>query len=124
VTTTSSAPRRVALVVGSATLFLLACSGPAVADIPEGWSHPKPVPVLQDLLFLLGVPILITLAIFAAIYLPGIVRGESVAPAGARAEDQWFGGRRDTAELQAAPTGSESDAADDHRETGGASGSW
>jgi hypothetical protein len=110
--------------VGTATLFVLACAGPASADIPEGWSHPKPVPVLHDLLFLLGVPILVTLGIFAAIYLPGIVRGESVAPAGAKTEDQWFGGRRDTAELQAGPSGTDSNAPHVGRETGGASGSW
>jgi hypothetical protein len=124
VTSTSSAPRRVALVVGSATFLLLACSGPATADIPDGWSDPKPVPVLHDLLLLIGVPILITLAIFAAVYLPGIVRGESVAPAGAKSDDQWFGGRRDTAELPAAPSGAVPDASDRGRETGGASGSW
>jgi hypothetical protein len=47
-----------------------------------------------------------------------------VAPAGARADDQWFGGRRDTAELQAAPTGPDADGSDGGRETGGASGSW
>jgi hypothetical protein len=110
--------------VGSATLLLLAFAGPASADIPEGWSDPAPVPVLRDVLLLLGIPVLITLVIFAAIYLPGIVRGESVAPAGARADDQWFGGRRDTAELEAAPTGSSADSPGGGRETGGASGSW
>ena len=47
-----------------------------------------------------GIPLLITLLILAFLYLPGVVRGESVAPAGARADDQWFGGRRDTAELE------------------------
>jgi hypothetical protein len=47
-----------------------------------------------------------------------------VAPAGARTDDQWFGGRRDTAELQAAPTGPDVDGTDGGRETGGASGSW
>jgi hypothetical protein len=124
VTSTPSAPRRIALLVASATLFVLAGEAPASADIPEGWSHPKPVPVLHDLLFLVGVPVLITLVIFAAVYLPGIVHGESVAPAGAKADDQWFGGRRDTAELHAAPTGADSDASDGGRETGGASGSW
>ena len=110
--------------MGSATLLLLAYAGPAAADIPDGWSDPAPVPVLHDLLFLLGIPLLITLAIFAAVYLPGIVRGESVAPAGAKADDQWFGGRRDTAELQSAPTGADVDGSDGDRETGGASGSW
>ena len=58
------------------------------------------MPVLRDLLLFIGIPLLITAAIFAAVYLPGVVRGESVAPAGARTDDQWFGGRRDTAELE------------------------
>lgn len=123
-TSTPSTPRRLALVVGSATLLVMACAAPASADIPVGWSNPKPVPVLHDLLFLLGVPVLITLVIFAAIYLPGIVRGESVAPAGAKTDDQWFGGRRDTAELQAGPTGADAEAAGGDRATGGASGTW
>jgi hypothetical protein len=114
--------------VGCATLLVLAYAGPAAADIPDGWSHPEPVPVLHDLLLLLGIPVLITIGIFAAVYLPGIVRGESVAPAGAKADDQWFGGRRDTAELQASPTaapaGADAPAPEGDRETGGASGSW
>ncbi|WP_151081531.1 hypothetical protein [Nocardioides cynanchi] len=121
-TSTSSTLRRLAVVVGSATLLLMTYAGPASADIPVGWSDPKPVPVLHQLLFLLGVPVLITLVILAAIYLPGIVRGESVAPAGVRTDDQWFGGRRDTAELQAA--GADREASGGDRETGGASGSW
>jgi hypothetical protein len=125
VTSKSRAPRRVALVVGCATLLLMAYAGPAAADIPDGWSDPAPVPVLHDLLLLLGIPVLITIGIFAAVYLPGIVRGESVAPAGAKADDQWFGGRRDTAELQAAtPSSADAGAAEGDRETGGASGSW
>ena len=53
-----------------------------------------------------------------ATYLPSIVRGESVAPAGVRADDEWFGGRRDA---DKAIEARKSDAGD---ETGGASGSW
>lgn len=120
-TTKSQAPRRVALVVGSATILLLGYAGPAAADVPDGWSDPPPVPVLRDILVFIGIPILITLLIFAFIYLPGIVRGESVAPAGTRADDQWFGGRRDTAELEAANASTEGEGP---RETGGAGGTW
>lgn len=120
-TTKSQAPRRVALVVGSATILLLGYAGPAAADVPDGWSDPPPVPVLRDILVFIGIPILITLFIFAFIYLPGIVRGESVAPAGTRADDQWFGGRRDTAELEAANASTEGEGP---RETGGAGGTW
>ena len=117
-------PRRAALVVGSTTILVLAYAGPASADIPVGWSNPKPVPVLHDLLFLLGVPVLITLGILAAIYLPGVIRGESVAPAGSRTDDQWFGGRRDTAELEAGRSTADATSGEAPRDTGGASGSW
>jgi hypothetical protein len=130
VTTTSQTLRRAALVVGSATILLLAYAGPASADIPDGWSDPKSVPPLHFILTFVGIPLLITLGIFAAIYLPGIVRGESVAPAGARTDDQWLGGRRDTAELESAATrADEGDAAggasgEGDRNTGGAGGTW
>jgi hypothetical protein len=123
VTSNSALPRRAALVVGSATLLLLAYAGPAAADIPDGWSQPKPVPVLHDLLVFIGIPVLITLGILAAIYLPGVVRGESVAPAGAKTDDQWFGGRRDTAALESSNAGRD-DQAESGRDTGGASGTW
>jgi hypothetical protein len=116
VTPTSQALRKASLVVGSATVLVLAYAGPAAADIPDGWSEPKPVPVLHFLLLFVGIPALITLGLMLAIYLPGVVRGESLAPAGARASDQWLGGRRDTARQLEAPDGD--------RDTGGAGGTW
>ncbi len=119
-TPTTQALRRTALVVGSATILLLAYAGPAAADVPDGWSNPAPVPVLHFLLLFVGIPLLITLGILAAIYLPSVVRGESVAPAGVRPEDQWFGGRRTTPQLEPA-----SRAADENEgDTGGAGGTW
>jgi hypothetical protein len=122
----SQALRRAALVVGSATILLLTYAGPASADIPDGWSNPPSVNVIHFLLLFVGIPLLITLGILAAVYLPGVVRGESVAPAGVRADDQWFGGRRDAAELEAASrTGRDRSAAEDEdHDTGGAGGSW
>lgn len=122
-TSNSHLPRRAALVVGSATLVLLAYAGPASADIPDGWSDPKPVSALHDLLIFVGIPLLITLGILAAIYLPGVVRGESVAPAGTKTDDQWFGGRRGTTELESSSAGRD-DQAESGRDTGGASGTW
>jgi hypothetical protein len=121
--------RRAALVVGSATILLLAYAGPASADIPDGWSNPPSVNVIHFLLVFVGIPALITLGIMAFVYLPGVVRGESVAPAGVRADDQWFGGRRDAAELESAsrtrhdqPTSDQDD--HDLGDAGGAGGSW
>ena len=119
-TPTSQALRRAALIVGSATILVLAYAGHAAADIPDGWSDPKPVPVLHFLLLFVGIPLLVTIGILLAIYVPGVVRGESVAPAGARAEDQWLGGRRDTTQqLEAADSATDRD-----RDTGGAGGTW
>jgi hypothetical protein len=114
VTPKSQTLRRAALVVGSATLLTFAYAGPASADVPIGWSHPSSVSAVTFLLLFIGIPALITLGIVAGVYLPGIVRGESVAPAGSRTEDQWFGGRR---ELEAPEREREGD-------TGGASGTW
>jgi hypothetical protein len=125
VTTSSQAPRRAALVVGSATILVLGYAGPAAADVPIGWSDPPSVPVLHDLLLLVGVPVLITLAIFALVYLPGVVRGESVAPAGSRTDAQWFGGRRDTAALEpGSHRADRGEGAESDRDTGGAGGTW
>ncbi|HEY3530829.1 MAG TPA: hypothetical protein VGK78_16905 [Nocardioides sp.] len=126
-TPTTQALRRVSLVVGSATILLVGYAGPAAADIPDGWSNPKPVPVLGFLLVFVGIPLLITIGILAAVYLPGVVRGESVAPAGVRPEDQWFGGRRDTAQLESASAKHRDEPApgeQGERDTGGAGGTW
>ena len=123
----TQALRRVALVVGNATLLLIAYAGPASADVPDGWSNPPSVSVLHFLLLFVGIPVLITLGILAAIYLPGVVRGESVAPAGARTDDQWFGGRRDTAELESSSARAGRSDRDDREAdggTGGAGGTW
>lgn len=117
----SQAPRRAALVVVCATIVLLGYAGPASADIPIGWSNPPPVDALREILVFVGIPLLITLVILAFLYLPPVIRGESVAPAGARADDQWFGGRRATAELEPAAHTSSDDA---DRDTGGAGGTW
>jgi hypothetical protein len=127
VTPTTWALRRFSLVVGSATILMIGYAGPAAADVPDGWSTPKSVPVLGFLLMFIGIPLLITLGIVAFVYLPGVVRGESVAPAGVRPEDQWFGGRRDTAQLESASAKRGDEPAPGEqvdRETGGAGGTW
>jgi hypothetical protein len=120
VTSTSQALRKASLVVGSATILVLGYAGPAAADIPDGWSDPEPVPVLHFLLLFIGIPALITLGILLAIYVPSVVRGESIAPAGTRPSDQWLGGRRDTTRQVEAGDRDAGDTGD----TGGAGGTW
>ena len=86
-------------------------------DVPLGWSDPKDVNMVHALLVLGGIPALLFLAITVAIYVPPLVRGESIAPGQPPVENQWLGGpRTGVAELQSA----ESQDAD----AGGASGRW
>jgi hypothetical protein len=109
--------RRSAVVLGAATLVVLALAGPAGADVPVGWSDPEPVSVLPALLLLAGVPILLFVVIAGLALLPGLRRGERLTPGAARHEDEWFGGPRSgTAELAAPDT--------DQSEAGGASARW
>ena len=113
-------------VVAVAVALPLTYAAAASADVPEGWSDPEPVSPLHALLVFVGIPLLLAVLLALAVYLPSVVRGESLAPAGARAEDQWFGGRRDADKaLSASPSGrpaaGELGSAE---ETGGASGGW
>jgi hypothetical protein len=113
-------------VMAVAVALPLTYAAAASAGEPEGWSDPDPVDPLHALLVLGGIPLLLTALLALAVYLPSVVRGESLAPAGARSEDQWFGGRRDadkalTAGAVGSPTVGELGSAE---ETGGASGGW
>ncbi len=86
-------------------------------DVPVGWSDPPPVNMVEAVLLLGGIPLLLFTAISVAVYLPSIVRGESLAPGQPPVENQWLGGpRTGTAELK----GPESEDSD----SGGASGRW
>ena len=87
-------------------------------DVPIGWSDPDDVDLVHAFLLLGGVPLLLFLGITLAVYVPSLVRGDSIAPGAPAVENQWLGGPRSTAELSA-PDGTGS--ADD---SGGASGRW
>lgn len=97
-------------------LGLALLAAPAHADAADGWGEPTDVNALHALLLLAGVPLLLAVVIGLAVYIPALVRGEDVSPAGA-VENQWLGGPRPGAKELAA-----SDA--DSSETGGARGSW
>ncbi len=86
-------------------------------DVPVGWSNPSEVNMVEALLLLVGVPLLLFILITVAVYLPSLIRGESIAPGQPPVENQWLGGpRTGTAELK----GREAEDAD----AGGASGRW
>jgi hypothetical protein len=119
VTSRTRARVRRSVVLTTAAWLSLVLAGPASA-VPEGWSEPAPVPVLEALLILAGIPLLLILVITAAVYLPAMTRGERVAPHAPEIENQWFGGPRSgTRELEA--NDREEAAAGD---TGGAGGRW
>lgn len=108
----------VAVVVGSVLL-----AGPASAEVPEGWPDTEQVDTLFVLGALVGIPVLLFLLITLAVYVPGLVRGERVAPGATGPEDQWLGGRRHTGEIALTP--SSSGGADDASTPGGgASARW
>ena len=98
----------------SVVVAVTGLAAPASADVPEGWSNPDDVDMLQALLLLGGVPLLLFVGIVVLTYLPALIRGEKLAPGAA--DDQWFGGpRKGAKELE---SGAQAE------ETGGARGSW
>ncbi|MBF4767082.1 hypothetical protein ISU10_04805 [Nocardioides agariphilus] len=109
---------RSAAVVAVALALPLTYAAAASADRPEGWDTPPDVSFTHTLLVLVLIPLACVVLLALAVYVPPIVRGESVAPAGVRADDQWFGGRAD-AELAL-----EARKPETVDQTGGASGSW
>lgn len=97
------------LVLGTSAVSV----SPAMAEIPEGWSNPDPVDPMHTLLVLIGIPLLVIALVYAAIYLPGVVRGDRGS--GTTTHDEWFGGSgKKPAELEST--------SDEH--TGGSSGAW
>lgn len=110
---TATLIRRSALLLAATAVTVLSAS-PAGAEVPEGWSNPEEVGILDLLLVIGAIPVGIAVLIALAVYLPALARGERVAP-GSRAQDEWFGGpRRSSAELESRDAGP----------TGGGSGSW
>lgn len=110
---TSPKIRRTALLAAATALPVLVAS-PAGAEVPEGWSNPEEVGLLELLLVVAGLPVALAALIVLAVYVPALARGERVKP-GARVQDEWFGGpHREPAELESRRTGP----------TGGGSGSW
>ena len=121
VTSTTLTRVRRSAVLTTATGLTMLVAGPASAEVPEGWSDPQQVPMLEALLILVGIPLLLIVLISAAVYLPAMIRGERVAPGAAPVTDQWFGGPRGGARELESGSGRREPA---ESETGGAGGRW
>lgn len=111
---TSTRTRRCAALLLAAALPLLAAA-PAAAEVPEGWSDPPEVSLLQLLVVIVGIPLVLVALITTAVLLPAIARRERLLPS-TDAGDQWFGGPRHAA--------AELEPRRETGPTGGASGTW
>ncbi|GAB3256441.1 hypothetical protein [Nocardioides dilutus] len=90
-------------------------------DVPVGWSNnPEDVDMLQAVLLLGGVPLLLFIGITLAVFVPSLVRGESITPGAPAVENQWLGGPRTRAGELAGPNAGD----DQDPDSGGASGRW
>lgn len=120
--TTSARSRRLwraAAVTLGLTLGSLAA--PAVAAPPEAWPVPDNGSVLENLLLLVGVPILVFVVLTLLVYLPSMMRRQSSAPGlDFRDRPEWFGGPRKG--VGGATAASGTDQTDSAK--GGASARW
>jgi hypothetical protein len=120
---TNPAPARRVLRASAVTLGLAlgSLAAPALAAPPQAWEEPDNGPLLNDLLFLLGVPLLVFVVLALLVYLPSMVRRQSSQPALAFGErPEWFGGPRKGVD---STTGSER-TAENPTDRGGASARW
>jgi len=90
-------------------------AAPVGAEVPEGWSEPKDVSLLDALLVLGGIPLGLFVLIAVLVSVPGWVSG--AAAASTTTDIEWFGGpRQGTSEL--------ADPDDEDSKAGGASVRW
>ena len=115
--TTTRLARRTGTVLLATAVSLLAAA-PAHAEVPEGWSNPEDVSLLQILTVIVGLPLVLFVIITGAVLAPALARGEKLLPSRSSTPDQWFGGPgRPAGELEPAQQRQVGP-------TGGASGSW
>jgi hypothetical protein len=100
------------------TVLSLLAAAPVHAEVPEGWSNPEDVSLLQMLTVVFALPAVLFVVIAGMVLLPALARGEKLLPS-TSTPDQWFGGPgRPTDELESAQRQREIGT------TGGASGTW
>jgi hypothetical protein len=76
-------------------LGVVLIAAPAHADPPSTWDNADNGSLLDNLLYLVGVPLLVIAIVTLLVYLPSMIRGQSGEPALAFQEKaEWFGGPR------------------------------
>ena len=91
------------------------------AEAPDtsAWPEPDNGSTIENLLFLVGVPVAVFVLVYLLVYLPAMMRRQSTEPALAfQQRSEWFGGPRKG--VGAAPDTSPEDTSD----KGGASARW
>ncbi len=128
---TKASPTRRALRAAAVStgLALGSLAVPALAAPPDSdpWRGEEDPSTLQDLLFLVGVPVAVFLVVTLLVYLPSMMRRGSSEPALAfRERPEWFGGPRkglDATKTTDTSTGSHA-AGPEETGKGGASARW
>jgi hypothetical protein len=108
-------------------LVLGSIAAPAFAAPPDGgpWEPQDNGPLLETLLFLLGVPVLVFVVLAVLVYLPSMIHRQSAEPALAfRDRAEWFGGPRRGVDSTQSAGSTSATSATTGEETGGASGRW
>ena len=101
-------------------ISLAALASPAHAVPPDAWEDPDNGSMLEQLLILVGIPLLIIAVITLLTYLPSLTRKKSSQPSHAFQErSEWMGGPRKGIDAADGSTAEESSSS-----RGGASGSW
>jgi hypothetical protein len=114
----SSLRRAARAAVVTLGLMLGAIAAPAFATAPSTWENPDNKPAIDTLLYLLGVPLLVFIAVWVLVYLPSMMRRQSASPSVAFQErSEWFGGPRAGVD----PT---TETSSDGNEKGGAGAGW
>lgn len=93
---------------------LVLTGGPALADVPVGWTEPDDISLLGGLSVFVFIPVAAIIVISLLAAAPGIIKGEGILGP-QPTENQWLGGPGETPQLEST---------DSDQPTGGASGSW
>jgi hypothetical protein len=117
----SNAPRRALRASVVAVGFALTTvATPALAAPPDTWDNSDNGPLLNDLMFLIGVPLAVIAVVTLLTYLPSLARGQSSHQEPSfRDNPEWFGGPR-----RGVDATSEADAPEESSSKGGASAQW